>query len=136
MAKIGKRTKSDWLIGAHSINAYKKRVADPAVPRDRRTARDIRRVIAQALNKARDDGRTIYLSAGTYRGRPKPKTLYRVELFKDLYYVLCVENQVITLFSTEMVANDARRGGLVFRDELPFDELVPFLDDRERLEAA
>jgi hypothetical protein len=25
-----------------------------------------------------------------------------------------------------MITNDARRGGLVFRDEKPFQELVPF----------
>ena len=136
MAKIGKRTKSDWVIGAHPVNQYKKRVDDPAVRRNRRTSKDVRRVIAQALNRARADGRTIYLSAASYKGRPKPKTLYRVELFKDLFYVLCVENQVVTLFSSEMIANDARRGDLVFRDEMPFDELVPLLDEQDSLAAA
>lgn len=136
MAKIGKRTKSDWIIGAHPVNQYKRRVDDPAVRRNRRKSRDVRRVIAQALNRARDDGRTIYLSAATYRGRPKPKTLYRIELFKDLFYVLCVNNQVVTLFSSEMIANDARRGGLVFRDEMPFDELAPLLEDYEQMAVA
>ncbi len=136
MAKIGKRTKSDWMIGAHPVNAYKARVADPAVSRDRRTSKEIRRVIAQALNKTRDEGKTIYLSADTYRGRPRPKTLYRIELFKSVYYVLCVENHVVTLFSSEMVVNDARRGGLSFRDDAPFDELAPYLEATERMLAA
>jgi hypothetical protein len=124
MAKIGKRTASDWLIRAHTVNSYKARVPDPAVKRKRRKAKDICRVIAQALNRERANGRTVYLTAESYRGRPKPKTLYRIELFKSKYYILCVEEKVITLFSSDMIENDARRGGLVFRDEAPFEELA------------
>ena len=126
MAKIGKRMKSDWMIGAHPVNSYKERVPDPAVKRRRRTGKEIRRMIAQALNRVKDDGRTVYLSAGDYRGRPKPKTLYRIELFKETYYVLCVQQQVITLFTAEMIAGDARRGGLIFREEDPFETLLPY----------
>ena len=125
MAKYNKRVKSDWSMGAHAVNSYKQRVADPAVKRNRRTSKEIRRVIAQALNRVRDDGKTIYLDADNFKGNPRPKTLYRVELFKEEYYILCVQQQVVTLFSQEMIANDVRRGGLVFRDEKPFDELVP-----------
>ena len=123
MAKIGKRTKGNWKIGAHPVNSYKARVPDPAVKRKRRNGRDIRRMIAQALNRVREDGRTVYLTADDYRGRPKPKTMYRVELFKSAFYVLCAQEQVITLFTSEMVAGDSRRGNLVFRDQEPFDEL-------------
>jgi hypothetical protein len=125
MAKVSKRVKSDWKIGAHTVNSYKERVADPAVKRKRRTSKDIRRVLAQALNRVRNEGKTIYLSAEDYRGNPKPKTLYRIELFKEEYYVLCISQSVITLFSAEMIKNDARRGGLVFRDDVPFEELEP-----------
>lgn len=124
MAKIGKRTRSDWMIGAHPVNSYKARVPDPAVKRKRRTSREIRRVIAQALNRVKDDGKTVYLCADTYKGRPKPKTLYRIKLFKDDYYVLCSQQQVITLFSSGMITGDARRGDLIFRDEEPFEELA------------
>jgi hypothetical protein len=126
MAKIGKRTHSNWTIGAHTVNSYKNRVPDPAVKRKRRTSKEIRRVIAQALNRVQHNGRTVYLNADTYKGRPKPKTLYRVEMFKGDYYVLCIDQQVVTLFTAEMVASDARQGRLVFRDEAPFDELMPF----------
>ena len=126
MAKLSKRVKSDWTIGTHTVNSYKERVADPAVKRKRRNSKDIRRVIAQALNRVRDDGRPVYLNAHTYKGSPKPKTLYRVELFKMYYYVLCIQQQVVSLFSSDMIANDARRGGLVFRDDKPFEELTPF----------
>ena len=126
MAKIGKRTASDWLIGAHPVNRYKDRVADPAVDRRRRNGKDIRRMIAQALNRVKQDGRTVYLCADTYKGRPKPRTLYRIELFKDDYYVLCSSQRVITLFSPDMIARDIRRGGLIFRDEEPFAELESY----------
>jgi len=68
----------------------------------------------------------VYLSADTYQGRPKPKTLYRIELFKGIYYVLCCQQRVITLFSSEMISNDADRGGLIFRDEKPFGELTSY----------
>ena len=128
MAKDGKRTKSNWSIGAHSVNSYKDRVADPAVKRKRRSSKEIRRVIAQALNRVRYDGRTVYLHADSYKGSPKPKTLYRVQLFKDYYYVLCIQQQVITLFSPEMIARDAQRGGLVFRDDAPFEELASYYE--------
>lgn len=125
MAKIGKRTKSDWKIGAHPVNSYKARVPDPAVRRKRRSSKDVRRMIAQALNRVKHDGRTVYLCADNYRGRPKPKTLYRVELFKNGYYVLCCEQQVITLFTSEMIVGDTKKGNLTFRDEEPFEELLP-----------
>ena len=124
MSKKGKRTRSDWMIGAHPVNSSKSRVPDPAVKRKLRNSKDIRRVIAQALNRVKYDGRTVYLCADTYKGRPKPKTLYRVELFKDNYYVLCSENHVITLFTSQMITGDARKGNLTFRDELPFEELT------------
>ena len=127
MAKNGNRTRSDWSIGAHTVNSYKERVADPAYRRNRRTAKEIRRMIAQALNKVRNEGKTIYLTASNFKGKARPKTLYRVSLFKDVYYVLCIENQVVTLFSSEMIFNDARRGDLVFRDAAPFDELIPLM---------
>ncbi len=126
MARFGKRSRSNWTIGAHTVNSYKERVPDPAVKRKRRTSREIRRVIAQALNRVQDDGRTVYLCADSYKGNPKPKTLYQVELFKDKYYVLCIQNQVVTLFTTDMIVCDAQRGGLVFRDEAPFEELTPY----------
>lgn len=128
MAKICKRVKSDWLIGAHTVNSYKQRVADPAVKRGRRSSKEIRRVIAQALNRVKQDGKTIYLNAESYQGNPKPKTLYRIELFKEDYYVLCIQQQVVTLFTSELITNDVRRGGLVFRDEKPFEELVSYYD--------
>jgi hypothetical protein len=128
MAKTCKRVKSDWLIGAHTVNSYKQRVPDPAVKRGRRSSKEIRRVIAQALNRVKEDGKTIYLNADSYQGNPKPKTLYRVELFKKQFYVLCVQQQVVTLLCSEMIANDVRRGGLVFWDERPFEELVSYYD--------
>lgn len=128
MAKICKRVKSDWLIGAHTVNTYKQRVPDPAVKRGRRSSKEIRRVIAQALNRVKNDGKTIYLNADSYQGNPKPKILYRIELFKEQYYVLCIQQQVVTLFGSEMIANDVRRGGLVFRDERPFEELISYYD--------
>ena len=126
MAKMGKRTRSDWMIGAHSVNSYKERVPDPAVRRRRRTSKQIRRVMAQALNRVKQDGRTVYLCADSYKGQPKPKTLYRIELFKKNYYVLCIQQQVITLFTEEMVTGDSRRGNLTFRDDRPFAELQPY----------
>jgi hypothetical protein len=124
MAKKGKRTISDWMIGAHPVNSYKTRVADPALKRKNRSSKDICRIIAQALNRVKYGGRTVYLSADNYQGCLKPKTLYRIELFRDIYYVLCSQQRVITLFSSEMIANDAGRGGLVFRDEEPFEEIA------------
>jgi hypothetical protein len=105
------------------VNSYKARVSDPAVKRKRRSGNDIRRVIAKALNRVKYDGRTVYLSADSYQGKPKPKTMYRVELFKEDYYVLCVQQQVITLFTSDMVNNDSRKGNLIFRDQEPFREL-------------
>lgn len=128
MAKVCKRVKSDWLIGAHTVHSYKQRVADPAVKRGRRSSKEIRRVIAQALNRVKQDGKAIYLNAESYQGNPKPKTLYRIELFKEDYYVLCIQQQVVTLFTSELITNDVRRGGLVFRDEKPFEELISYYD--------
>jgi hypothetical protein len=128
MAKIGKRTRSNWTIGAHTVNSYKNRVPDPAVKRKRRTSKEIRRVIAQALNRVQDDGRTVYLSAETYKGESKPKTLYRIELFKNDYYVLCIQQQVVTLFTADMIAGDAQRGGLIFRDQAPFESLAAYYE--------
>lgn len=128
MAKIGKRTRSNWTIGAHTVNSYKSRVPDPALKRKRRTSKEIRRVIAQALNRVQHEGRTVYLSADTYRGDPKPKTLYRIELFKNDYYVLCIQQQVVTLFTSDMIVGDACRGGLVFRDEAPFESLSAYYE--------
>lgn len=126
MAKIGKQIRSDWKIGAHSVKSYKERVPDPAVKRRRRTSKDIRRMIAQALNRVRKDGRTVYLCADSYNGNPKPKTLYQIKLFKKDFYVLFIQHQVITLFSEEMITSDSRRGNLVFRDNAPFAELQPY----------
>jgi hypothetical protein len=114
------------MIGAHPVNSYKARVPDPALKRKRRNAKDIRRMIAHALNRVKNDGRTVYLCAETFKGRPNPKTLYRIELFKEDYYVLCSQHRVITLFTSEMIEADARRGGLVFRDEEPFEELAQY----------
>ncbi|WP_419657103.1 uncharacterized protein Dvar_62380 [Desulfosarcina variabilis str. Montpellier] len=128
MAKIGKRTRSNWTIGAHTVNSYKNRVPDPAVKRKRRTSKEIRRVIAQALNRVQNDGRTVYLSADTYKGESKPKTLYRIELFKNDYYVLCIQQQVVTLFTADMIAGDAQRGGLIFRDQAPFKSLAAYYE--------
>jgi hypothetical protein len=132
MAKDGKRTRSNWSIGDQSENAYKDRVADPTVKRKRRSSKEIRRVIAQALNRVRYEGRTVYLSADSYKGDPKPKTLYRVELIKDYYYVLCSQQKVITLFSSDMIERDTKRGGLVFRDEKPFEELTSYYGQTRR----
>jgi hypothetical protein len=81
-------------------------------------------MIAQALNRVRDDGRTVYLCACTYKGRPKPKTLYRIQLFKNEYYVLCLQLRILSLFTSDMIVSDACKGNLVFRDEQPFDELM------------
>ena len=130
MSKVGKRTKSNWSIGAHSVNAYKKRVADPAVTRKRRNSKEIRRVLAQALNRVKQEGKEVYLSAGNYKGRPKPKTLYRVELFKERYYILCAQHQVISLFTSEMITGDSEKGHLIFRNEDPFDELAALFGNR------
>lgn len=106
MAKISKRVNSDWSIGTHTVNSYKERVLDPAV--------------------VKKDGKRVYLTADNYKGNPKPKALYRVELFNMDYYVLCIHRHTVSLFSSDMIANDARRGGLVFRDETPFEELTLF----------
>lgn len=82
MAKVCKRVKSDWLIGAHTVHSYKQRVTDPAVKRGRRSSKEIRRVIVQALNRVKQDGKTIYLNAESYQGNPKPKTLYHIDYFR------------------------------------------------------
>ena len=126
MAKIGKRIASDWLISAHPVNSYKARVADPALKRKRRNSKEICRMISQALNRVKADGRTVYLSSDNFQGNLRPKTLYRIELFKRYYYVLCVKQRVITLFSEDLIAGDAGRGDLIFRDEAPFGELASY----------
>lgn len=41
MAKVGKMVRSDWAIGAHTVNSYKARVSDPAVKRKRRSSKEI-----------------------------------------------------------------------------------------------
>ena len=50
MAKVRKMVKSDWAIGAHTVNSYKARVGDPAVKRKRRSSKEICSVLARALN--------------------------------------------------------------------------------------
>ncbi|MGD9211408.1 MAG: hypothetical protein PVI90_11555 [Desulfobacteraceae bacterium] len=126
MAKIGKRVTSNWMIGAHPINSYKARVADPALKRKRRNSKEICRIISQALNRVKSNGRTVFLSSDSYQGNLRPKTLYRIELFKHYYYVLCVKQRVITLFTEDLITGDACRGDLVFRDEAPFGELASY----------
>ena len=126
MARIGKQLKSNWTIGTHTVNSYKNRVPDPALKRKHRTSREIRRVIAQALNRVQHDGRAIYLTANKYKGNPKAKTLYRIEMFKKDYYALCIQQQVVTIFTAEMIAGDAQEGRLAFRDEAPFEELKSY----------
>jgi hypothetical protein len=68
MAKTGKEAKSDWIIGTHCVHAYKERVPDPAVKHKRRTGKEMRRMIAQALNRVKQDARTVYLvsDSGTH----------------------------------------------------------------------
>ncbi len=129
MAKVGKRVRSDWRIGAHTVNSYKARVGDPAVKRKRRKSKEICTVIARALNKVRDQGRNVEIRAEGYNGKQKIKQLYKISLFKSDYYILCSQRQVITLFTHEMIESDARRGGLTFLESKPFDELKVYCAD-------
>ena len=123
MAKVGKRVKSDWAIGAHTVNSYKARVDDPAVKRKRRSSKEICSVLARALNKVKDHGRDVDVRSERFNGKAKIKQLYKINLFKSNYYVLCSNQVVITLFTSEMVENDAKRGGLIFLRTEPFEEL-------------
>ncbi len=130
MAKVGKRVRSDWHIGAHTVNSYKARVGDPAVKRKRRKSKEICTVIARALNKVRDHGRDVEIRAEGYNGKQKIKQLYKISLFKSDYYILCSQRQVITLFTHEMIENDAKRGGLTFLESKPFEELKVYCAER------
>ena len=123
MAKAGKRVKSNWAIGAHTVNSYKARVGDPAVKRKRRTSKEICGVLARALNKVKKHGRDVDIRSEKFNGKANIKQLYKINLFKSDYYVLCSNYVVITLFTSEMVENDARKGGLTFLSGEPFEEL-------------
>jgi hypothetical protein len=128
MAKIGKRVCSDWCIGTHTVNSYRIRVGDPAVRRKRRTSQEIRTVISRALNKAKNQGKNVDIRSEEYKGKDKIKQLYKIELFKSNYYALASGNMVISLFTSDMVENDAKRGGLSFLDGDPFEELKTHYD--------
>jgi hypothetical protein len=128
MAKIGKRVCSDWCIGTHTVNSYKIRVGDPAVRRKRRTSQEIRTVISRALNKAKNQGKNVDIRSEEYKGKDKIKQLYKIELFKSNYYALASGNMVISLFTSDMVENDAKTGGLSFLDGDPFEELKTHYD--------
>ena len=123
MAKVGKRVRSDWAIGTHTVNSYKARVGDPAVKRKRRSSKEICSVLARALNKVRGYGRDVDVRSEGFNGKAKIKQLYKINLFKSDYYVLCSNQVVITLFTSEMIENDAKRGGLIFLGAEPFEEL-------------
>ena len=123
MAKFQKRLSSNWTIGTHTVNSYKQRVDDPALKRKRRNANDIRKVLAQALNKVQDDGKNVDIRSSNYKGSAKLKQLYRVTLFKNNYYILASMNYTVSLFNADQISNDIRKGGLIFLDEDPFDEL-------------
>ena len=123
MAKMGKRVRSDWAIGAHTVNSYKARVGDPAVKRKRRSSKEICSVLARALNKVKGHGRDVDVRSERFNGKAKIKQLYKINLFKSDYYVLCSNQVVITLFTSEMIENDAKRGGLLFLGAEPFEEL-------------
>ena len=129
MAKVGKRVRSDWSIGAHTVNSYKARVGDPAVKRKRRSSKEIRGVLARALNKVKGRGRDVDVRSERFNGKAKIKQLYKISLFKSDYYILCSQNQVITLFTHEMIESDAKRGGLTFFESKPFDELRLYCAD-------
>ena len=129
MAKVGKRVLSDWRIGAHTVNSYKARVGDPAVKRKRRSSKEIRGVLARALNKVKGRGRDVDVRSERFNGKAKIKQLYKISLFKSDYYILCSQRQVITLFTHEMIESDARRGGLTFLESKPFDELKVYCAD-------
>jgi hypothetical protein len=123
MAKAGKRVKSNWAIGAHTVNSYKARVGDPALKRKRRTSKEICRLLARALNKEKNNGRDVDIRSEKFNGKAKIKQLYKINLFKSDYYILCSNYVVITLFTSEMVENDAQKGGLSFLSGEPFGTL-------------
>ena len=123
MAKVGKRVRSDWAIGAHTVNSYKARVGDPAVKRKRRSSKEICGILARALNKVKGHGRDVDVRSERFNGKAKIKQLYKINLFKSDYYVLCSNQVVITLFTSEMIENDAKRGGLIFLGTEPFEEV-------------
>jgi hypothetical protein len=125
MAKFGKRVYSDWNITTHTVNSYKNRVADPALKRKKRKAREIRTVLSRALNRVKNTGKEVDIRSESFRGRSKIRHLYRIHLFKGEYYALCQNNVVITLFTPEMIANDVKKGGLTFIQDEPFRELQP-----------
>ena len=129
MAKVGKRVLSDWSIGAHTVNSYKARVGDPAVKRKRRSSKEIRSVLARALNKVKGRGRDVDVRSEKFNGKAKNKQPYKINLFKSDYYVLCSNQVVITLFTSEMIESDAKRGGLTFLESKPFDELKAYCAD-------
>ena len=129
MAKFQKRLSSNWSIGTHTVNAYKERVDDPALKRKRRNANDIRRVLAQALNKARDDGKDVYLYSNSYMGKSKVRRIYQVRLFHRNYYILTVMHNTISLFTDYQIQNDMKRGGLIFIDDVPFEELINYIHE-------
>ncbi len=122
MAKIGKKIESNWSVGTHTVNNYKRRVNDPALPRKRRTSNEIRTIIARSLNKSKDTGKTVDIRSENFKGKDKIRQLYKVSLFKSSYYVLCVTNVVLTVFTEEMIRNDIKKGLLKFPDEEPFEE--------------
>jgi len=130
MAKVGKRVLSDWHIGAHTVNSYKARVGDPAVKRKRRSSKEICGVLARALNKVKGHGKDVDVRSERFNGKAKIKQLYKISLFKSDYYILCSQNQVITLFTHEMIESDAKRGGLTFLESKPFDELRLYCAER------
>jgi len=130
MAKVGKRVLSDWHIGAHTVNSYKARVGDPAVKRKRRSSKEICGVLARALNKVKGHGKDVDVRSERFNGKTKIKQLYKINLFKSNYYVLCANQVVITLFTSEMIESDAKRGGLTFLESKPFDELRLYCAER------
>ena len=139
MAKAGKRIKSNWAIGAHTVNSYKARVGDPAVKRKRRTSKDICGVIARALNKVKNHGRDVDIRSERFNGKAKVRQLFKISLFKSDYYILCSNYVVITLFTSEMVEIDAKKGGLTFLSCEPFEELknyYPQLDSSNLVPAS
>jgi hypothetical protein len=130
MAKVGKRVLSDWRIGAHTVNSYKARVGDPAVKRKKRSSKEICSVLARALNKVKAHGRDVDVRSERFNGKAKIKQLYKINLFKSDYYVLCCNQVVITLFTSEMIERDAKRGGLTFLESKPFDDLKIYYTER------
>ncbi len=132
MAKFQKRVSGNWSIGTHTINSYKERVDDPALKRKKRNANDIRKVLSRALNRVRAEGKNVDIHSNVYRGKEKLKRLYRITLFKTDYYILTSLGNTISLFTPAQILNDIRRGGLVFLDNEPFEELKNFVPEDYR----